>query len=124
MWQTSRAQCKSATSTFREISSQQRARATTSGRTVRGGPVGTTMSSPSSSPELPRLRFTFTFSEEERDWLLIALENEIKRKQWGIPYRQPKVFERDTARLQLLHERIQKVSLEEMRLNRADYDSK
>jgi hypothetical protein len=82
------------------------------------------MSSPSSSPELPRLRFTFTFSEEERDWLLIALENEIKRKQWGIPYRQPKVFERDTARLQLLHERIQKVSLEEMRLNRADYDSK
>jgi hypothetical protein len=34
------------------------------------------MSSPSSSPELPRLRFTFTFSEEERDWLLIALENE------------------------------------------------
>jgi len=119
MWQTSRAQCKSAISTFREISSQKRARTTTSGRTVRGGPVGTAMSSPSSSPELPRLRFTFTFSEEERDWLLIALENEIfKRKQWGIPYRQPKIFERDTARLQLLQERIQKVRLEETRLNR------
>jgi len=97
----------------------KRARTTTSGRTVRGGPVGTAMSSPSSSPELPRFRFTFTFSEEERDWLLIALENEIfKRKQWGIPYRQPKVFERDTARLQLLHERIQKVRLEETRLKR------
>jgi hypothetical protein len=83
------------------------------------------MSSPSSSQELPRLSFTFTFSEEERDWILTALENEIfKRKQWGIPYHQPKVFERDTARLQLLYERMQKVSLEETRLNREDEDSK
>lgn len=104
---------------------QKRARTTAAGRAVRGGPVGTAMSSPSSSQELPRLSFTFTFSEEERDWILTALENEIfKRKQWGIPYRQPKVFERDTARLQLLYERMQKVSLVETRLNREDEDSK
>jgi hypothetical protein len=68
MWQASRARRKSATGTLREISSQKRARTTAARRAVRGGPVGTAMSSPSSSQELPRLSFTFTFSEEERDF--------------------------------------------------------
>ena len=84
----------------------KRARTTTSGRTVRGGPVGTAMSSPSSSPELPRLRFTFTFSEEERHWLLIALENEIFNHTPSDVYSMSRFFIQGTKKLQRLYDKM------------------
>ncbi|HEY7569817.1 MAG TPA: hypothetical protein VH796_00485 [Nitrososphaeraceae archaeon] len=45
--------------------------------------VGTAMLS-STLQEQQRLRFSFTFFKEERDWLAVELENEIsENKQWG-----------------------------------------